>query len=185
MLARSQSPPTPKVVLKRKRAKVVSRALEFALQAVVDEDHGLVEIVEEVAQAIARIGRQHRAITDRDRLDENPIHEQVEVENLAIHRLQGIVGAVELGAGHGIARRRRASGHRQHQTDQGANLEPLESTRHDFHLSFSRTAQVRNAPLWGAAWLTMRQLNATAFSMLRQFPQRAGHRRCAEATLEP
>src|SRR5262249_47864285 len=96
------------------------RTAELALQRVVDEDDGLVQVVQEVAHAVAAVFRYDPAVAFGHRPDKGGVDEQVEVENLPFHRLQRIVGLVEFGSGDWIGRRRRAGGNRQHHPEHRA-----------------------------------------------------------------
>ncbi len=90
------------------------RPLELALEEIVGEDDGLAEIVEEMADRVAAHFGDNRDVALRDRFQRDAIDEQIEVEDLAVDRLERVVRLVELGPGGGVAGRRCAAGEREH-----------------------------------------------------------------------
>src|ERR1700729_141756 len=84
-------------------------APELGLQQVVDQDNRLMQVVDEVANAVAPGGRDQPNVGFGDRLQQKPVDTLVERESLAIERLQRIVGRLERAKGRRITRHRRAA----------------------------------------------------------------------------
>jgi hypothetical protein len=116
--------------VEEKAAQGYVGALELALQQVVGEDHRFVQIVEEMADRVAPPLRKHRSIGLGDRLEQQAVDEEVEVENVAVERFKRIVDCREFRARGGIAWRRRAAAERERQ--------PERQKRRGFSVQFVR-----------------------------------------------
>ena len=84
-------PPTPRVELRTKRAKVCSGTLEIALQRIVCENQGIAQIVEKVAYRVAHRLGQRRPVGLGDGHQHVAVDHLVEIENLAVGVFERVV----------------------------------------------------------------------------------------------
>ena len=112
-------------MLTAKRPTAIPARLGSALQHVVDDDDRLLHVVEGVLHARrAPVLGQNRDIDLRHRLEQDAVEKHVEIEDLAVQRLERIVVLLEGGARGGIAGRRRAAGKRDGGKQQAGDAAP-------------------------------------------------------------
>jgi hypothetical protein len=92
-----------------------SGALKLALQHIVEEQARLLHVVEHTTDGVAPVFRQERDVDLCDLPDQDAVDELIDVENVAVQRLQGVIVLLEGGALGGIGRRRGAAGNGQSQ----------------------------------------------------------------------
>jgi hypothetical protein len=79
-------------------------AIHVALQHVVNHDDGCAQVAQEAAHAVLRLLRQHAAIEQRRRLDQDAIDHAVEFEDAAVQPFERIIVVLadhDLGRVHG------------------------------------------------------------------------------------
>jgi hypothetical protein len=96
----------PKVLLKAKRIEVADARRTLALKQVVDADHDVADVGEEVADALAKDRREH-VVGTRDRRQDHLVEPLVEGVHTAIEALDRVT---RMG---GLLRRRGTAGERR------------------------------------------------------------------------